>query len=253
MYKRDIIGQAAETTGYQDTQVKNSLARDTTLAEKHILTACFQISLHTLHYIYKHRGLCLIHAIFFTSIHSAAVELLDPARVRYKFWPKAKEKIHSERSLRVLQQFWITSWKENEPKTKEDTSPQAQQRRTYLSVVFFWGRSCCDFFQCTGQAAGAAQKGLWSFAKMSYHLKTQKNNGKTLGKNDQRNRGSLDWGKKKHGVLAACFVSYSLLIPALLLLSSTTLPFLLNQSLAESSTDSANLFYTWHFQDELSN
>lgn len=91
----------------------------------------------------------------------------------------------------------------------------------------------------------------------------------TMGKHlqsYQRNRWSLDWEKKKkqkkrkpkthppktHGVWAVCFVSFSHLIPALVLLSSTTLTLVLNQALAES-THCANLIYICHFQEELSN
>lgn len=71
--------------------------------------------------------------------------------------------------------------------------------------------SYCDFFQYTGQAVGAEQKDLWSFAETSCHLKTQQNRlCKHLGKCSKKQ--SIFRLKKMHGVQTAHFDSYSFLI-----------------------------------------
>lgn len=116
--------------------------------------------------------------------------------------------------------------------------------------------SYCDFVQYTGQAAGAEQKDLWSFAETSCHLKTQQNQlCKHLGKCSKKQ--SIFRLKKNAWCSDSAFIAIPLSFAALIHLQRVTLPcleltFVLNHSLAESSTVCANLFYKRHLLEDLS-
>lgn len=186
------------------------------------------------------------------SLLSTKVEILDPVKVRYRYWPKAKRES-------ILRDPWghCSSFElppENEMNQRPKKTSLYRHSKEALTCLL------CSFrVSLAATSFNALVRPRELHRRVSGHLQRCP----AIWKCNKIMRKHLEkWLKKQRifrlkttcGVWAACFVSYSLLVPALaVLLSSTTLTFVLNQSLAESSTGCANLFYIWHFQQELSN